>query len=56
MQFKIYCILPVDVRQSNGYMFRLRVRLYPLSPAYVFDESTRYFLSLQIREDLLTQK
>ncbi|XP_003383890.1 PREDICTED: protein 4.1-like [Amphimedon queenslandica] len=48
---------PIRKQLKNGpYNFRLRVRLYPTSPTYLFDESTRYYISLQIREDLLSKK
>jgi hypothetical protein len=48
---------PIRKQLKRGpYNFRLRVRLYPTAPTYLFDESTRYFVSLQIREDLLSKK
>lgn len=41
---------------SGQYSFRMRVKLYPSSPTYLFDESTKYFLTLQIKDDLLNGK
>lgn len=42
--------------RSGDFVFRFRVKLYPVSTTYIFDEVTRYFLSLQIKEDLVNMK
>ncbi|CAI8036597.1 Band 4.1-like protein 3 [Geodia barretti] len=41
---------------KGSYSFRFRVKLYPISPIYLFEEGTRYFLALQIKEDLVNEK
>jgi hypothetical protein len=41
---------------KGSYSFRFRVKLYPISPIYLFEEATRYFLALQIKEDLVNEK
>jgi hypothetical protein len=40
----------------GSFSFRFRVKLYPISPIYLFEEATRYFLALQIKEDLVNEK
>lgn len=42
--------------KRGPYNFRFRVKLYPISPTYLFEDSTRYFLSLQVKDDLLNQR
>eukprot|EP00731_Ephydatia_muelleri_P020669 Em0013g396a len=48
---------PIRKQMKRGpYNFVFRVKLYPVDPAYLFDDATKYFLSLQVKEDLLDQK
>lgn len=41
--------------KRGPYSFRFRVKLYPIQPTYLFEESTRYYMALQIRENILQQ-
>ena len=69
-----YKLIKKQVNRGN-YSFRFRVKLYPISPIYLFEEATRsvmmstivysctwhvytyrYFLALQIKEDLANEK
>jgi hypothetical protein len=50
-----YKVIKKQVSKSS-YSFRFRVKLYPVSPIYLFEEATRYFLALQIKEDLVNEK
>lgn len=50
------CSFSAIVVKSGDFSFRFRVKLYPVSTTYIFDEVTRYFLSLQLKEDLVNMK
>ena len=42
--------------KGGAYTFYFMVKLYPLHPSYLFEEVTRYFLSLQLRKDVIDGK
>ncbi|XP_065883403.1 band 4.1-like protein 3 [Dysidea avara] len=42
--------------KRGPYNFKFKVKLYPIQPTYLFEESTRYYMSLQIRENILQQR
>ena len=38
--------------KGGPFTFYFMVKLYPLHPSYLFEEVTRYFLTLQLRKDV----
>ncbi|EEB15690.1 FERM domain-containing protein, putative [Pediculus humanus corporis] len=42
-----------QVREMNPVLFSFRVKFYPPNPANLSEETTRYFLFLQLKRDLL---